>query len=452
MRRAWMTGISIGLLIASWASAAEPVVMTANGTYNVREAPFNAAGNGATDDTAAFQAAMNAAANDGGGVVTVPAGKYRIATHLTVPANVTLEGVWRVPSRGAPPDAGSTLLASEGAGNASGTPFITLNASATLSGLNIYYPGQTLPTPTAYPWTVRGNGERCSIKNVTIVNPYLAVDFGTNPCPLHSINGLYAHALYRGLFVDQCDPGGRIENIHFWPFWDLGGSVWPFTRTHAIAYQFGNVKGEMAVNLFGIFYSTTFQFADFGHGPGSGVYTNVYPDITPLAYKIEEVDPAAGISIVNGLAMSTAQVDATNTGPVKFTGCVFIGSDTAVNNGYITWRQADLQGSGTVSFESCTFSGWDNPKVAEAAPQGTACIKSNCKSLIVTGNEFIASRTGQPKIELGANTEEAVIAANRMRYGVIIQNNAPPTADVQLGLNVGGTGKSNAPAAPEGSR
>ncbi len=94
MRRAWMTGISIGLLIASWASAAEPVVMTANGTYNVREAPFNAAGNGATDDTAAFQAAMNAAANDGGGVVTVPAGKYRIATHLTVPANVTLEGVW----------------------------------------------------------------------------------------------------------------------------------------------------------------------------------------------------------------------------------------------------------------------------------------------------------------------------------------------------------------------
>lgn len=60
--------------------------------YDVRHPSYGAKGDNSTDDTAAFQAAINAAATAGGGIVYVPPGTYRIATSLTMKANVTLRG------------------------------------------------------------------------------------------------------------------------------------------------------------------------------------------------------------------------------------------------------------------------------------------------------------------------------------------------------------------------
>ena len=48
---------------------------------------------GAEDCTTVFQKLLDEAGRAGGGVVTVPAGRYRINGHLTLPANVTLEGI-----------------------------------------------------------------------------------------------------------------------------------------------------------------------------------------------------------------------------------------------------------------------------------------------------------------------------------------------------------------------
>src|SRR3989442_10399529 len=65
--------------------------------YSVRD--FGALGDGKTDDTAAFQKALDAAKQAGGGVVYAPRGNYFFAGHLSVPGAVTLKGVWEsVPS------------------------------------------------------------------------------------------------------------------------------------------------------------------------------------------------------------------------------------------------------------------------------------------------------------------------------------------------------------------
>ena len=69
-------------------------------TYSVRD--FGAKGDGKTDDTAAFQKALDAAGQAGGGVVYAPRGNYFFAGHLNVPNAVTLKGVWEsvpVPQR-----------------------------------------------------------------------------------------------------------------------------------------------------------------------------------------------------------------------------------------------------------------------------------------------------------------------------------------------------------------
>jgi polygalacturonase len=63
------------------------------GTLNVRD--FGAVGDGTTDDTAALAAALDKCGRERGGIVFAPTGNYLIKGHLSVPDNVTLEGVFR---------------------------------------------------------------------------------------------------------------------------------------------------------------------------------------------------------------------------------------------------------------------------------------------------------------------------------------------------------------------
>ncbi len=55
---------------------------------------FGAKGDGVSDDTRAFQLALDAAAEAGGGVVLAPRGVYRLEGRLNVPGAVMLKGIW----------------------------------------------------------------------------------------------------------------------------------------------------------------------------------------------------------------------------------------------------------------------------------------------------------------------------------------------------------------------
>jgi parallel beta-helix repeat protein len=61
------------------------------GWYDVTDAPYSATGDGATDDTAAIQSALDAANTAGGGTVYFPPGLY-ITTQLLVYSNTTVTG------------------------------------------------------------------------------------------------------------------------------------------------------------------------------------------------------------------------------------------------------------------------------------------------------------------------------------------------------------------------
>ncbi len=410
-------------------------VCICNAAFAVSVVDFGTKGDGIADDTAAIQRAMDAAGPQGG-VVRLPVGKYLVKSHLTVPTNVTLEGEWRAPARGVPFDSGSALLCVEGKGEPDGTPFITLNTNATLSGLSIFYPEQAIANPPhAYPWTVQAadGTDNCSIVNVTMINPYQAVDFGTYTTGRHYINGLYAYPLFKGLYINQCYDVGRIENIHFWPFWDLNpdSPLWAFTKEQGTAFIIGKTDGEMAFNCFSIFYHVGMHFVagpisgQKGRAiPGSGVYTNCYMDITPCAIKVDETAATAGVSFVNGMFMSGVEVAPSNKGEVKFTACGFW-----ANRGQS--YHAKLEGRGAVFFEGCHFSNWDQ------AMDGTPCIDADCARLIVTGSEFNTDRTNHWKVRLGPNVRTGVITSNLMPGGVLIKNEAADSADVQIGLNAG---------------
>jgi hypothetical protein len=117
-----------------------------------------AVGDGQTDNTAAFQKALDEAGNAGGGIVNVPTGQFRINGNLVIPASVTLQGTYRCPPTARAYDfseiGGSVLMAYAGRGSTTGEPFIKIGGTcATVAGLIITYPEwkRTDVPPIPYP-------------------------------------------------------------------------------------------------------------------------------------------------------------------------------------------------------------------------------------------------------------------------------------------------------------
>lgn len=409
---------ALGTALAPTLSAAETSPKKLPGFLNVME--FGAVGDGKTDDTEAFKNACKAASSQGGNTIMLPRGDYLIKDRLTIPENVSLEGVFRAPTARTQ-NRGSCLLAVADADKPDGRPFITLHQNATLRGLTVFYPDQKMTSsPTPYPWTIRGSGDNCSLIDVLLVNPYQAVDFGTTPAGRHLIKGLYGQPLYKGLFIDKCYDVGRVEDVHFWPFWggwekDLGN----YTRDNGTAFIIGRTDWEYLFNCFCIGYHVGFQFISTPDGAPNCVLTQCGSDIGPTAVRVDACQDHSGVSFVNGQFMAGIEIQETNRGPVKFTACGFWGIPSTDNH-------AILKGKGHTTFNGCHFIGWgQKDRLAPA-------IHARNGGLTVTACDFMDKGKAQLKIESGVDA--ALVFGNRFREKELITNDAKEKS--QISLNV----------------
>jgi len=415
MSRCRMLATSLLALALALPLAAQPTVV------NVLD--YGAKGDGVSDDTAAFTEAMAAVA-ERGGVVQVPVGNYLIKTHLAVPAMVTLEGVWRIPTAWTQHH-GSTLLAVEGEGSEEGPPFISLAANATLKGITVFYPNQQANAIKPYPWCVAcTGGDNASIIDCLLVNPYQGVDFGTRNSGRHYIRNLYGQPLRRGIFVDKCYDIGRIENVHFWPFWtwDEKSGIRDWLWKNGEAFIFGRTDWEYVFNTFTFGYKIGYRFIQTKAGAMNGNLLGTGADACDIAVLVEATQPP-GLLITNGEFVSFAGdrptevvVQPEHAGVVQFSNCSYWGPASQI---------ARIAGTGTVSFTGCNFVEWDKER------QGTPAITLEGGNLIVNGCNFMRS---SPQIGLVGKAKSAVVVGNRMGGPLGITNAAQ--ADLQVGLNV----------------
>lgn len=207
-------------------------------------AAYGADKSGRADATPSIQAALDAAGADGGGVVWIGEGRYRVATALTVPRGVTLLGTWR--DGGRQSDRQTVLLADPDP--AAQTPLLTLVGGGGIQGMAVFYPRQRPEQPIAYGPTVRlgGNGSQfASVKQVTLVNPYEAVRAGTDNNELGILNEVRISPLNRAITIDFATDVGRIEDVSIsprhWARWDGTSErrIASVARQHVVGLDIG---------------------------------------------------------------------------------------------------------------------------------------------------------------------------------------------------------------------
>jgi hypothetical protein len=411
---------ALGAVLAAAAPAAD--------TYSVRD--FGAKGDGKTDDTAAFQKALDAAGQAGGGVVYAARGNYFFAGHLTVPNAVTLKGVWesvpahpgvRNPGMPRPTDDGTTFLVTENRNQEDGPPFVTLNHNSTLKGVVIYYPEQNdAEEPASYPWTIAMRGKNPAVLAVELLNPYNGIDAAHNE--RHLIRDVQGQPLRRGIYVDDIYDIGRIEDVHFNPWWSMKPRLIQWQNQHGEAFIFGRSDWQYVFNTFCFGYNIGYKFVATSAGVCNGNFLGIGADDCFTAVVVENCAPMA-LLISNGEFVSfhgpdptMVRVETNNTGSVRFVNCAFWGPCNQI---------AKIAGRGTVGFSDCTFVQWDRKK------EGRYALQAAGGTLLVRGCEF---RENKPQIELGDAVRRAVISdniftgkeriANRTRAGVTVGTNA----------------------------
>jgi hypothetical protein len=405
------------------AEATDAAAIAAGSGVNARQ--HGAAGDGKADDTKALQAALNAAVIKGP-ICYMPAGLYRVDGSITVPAGVTLCGA----SGGVPHSEhpiGTVLLAYGGRGQPDGEPLITLKPNGIVRNLVIHYPEQSLPEVVPYPWSIRVDGELCQVRDVTLTNPYQAIDAGTLWNELHLIRNVFGCPLKTGIYIDQCTDIGRIENVHFNPnFWTRmalkpgfpGGNIQAYLEKNLVGFKIGKTDWEFISNSFVIFPKIGFHFDDFGHGPGNVVITQSGSDICPAAVRVDRSQPHAGVEFANAQFMGALEIGPQNQGPVKLSNCGFWGTTA-------TREHVRHAGNSSLLLSACHFIGWDQ------AGKGDPCIRAAGGRLVVNGCDFMDA--GKSAISLDKGLKAASILGCMFRKPQAVTDQSG--GDVQMGLN-----------------
>ncbi|OCT12878.1 hypothetical protein A8709_21340 [Paenibacillus pectinilyticus] len=183
------------------------------------------ANNPAVDNTTAFQNAINEAYANGGGIVYVPAGDWRLNGTLVLKRKVTLRGEWRNPDTAGNEAAQGTILSTTAnQNNPGGSPFITVASNAAVKNLSIWYPNQSYASPSTYPYTISEGvfdtedaaHHGFAVINVTIYNAYKGIETGNGLSQSQEpmIKNVMMTALNTGVHQTNDWNFGNTESVH----------------------------------------------------------------------------------------------------------------------------------------------------------------------------------------------------------------------------------------------
>ena len=392
------------------------------GQWNV--ADFGAIGDGKADNTAAFQKALDAACQAGGGTVDVPSGEYRFAGFLLIPGGVTLQGTYRsAPTNdheSRPRLDGSILHAYAGRGKPESAPFIRLNGSnAVLMGFIITYPEwkQADAPPVPYPPTVFADyTTNTGVIDCLFLNSYAAIHFQN--AARYLVRNVYGYPSYRGFYTDNCGDIGRVENCHFWPFGVAYKPDDPFclwVNTNGIAFEFARTDWQYVLNTFCFGYGVGYKFSETKNGSCNGNFVGIGADSCRRPILVEQAQ-APGLLITN--AELVGRWGSTDSVGIEVAPSVKGGKISLSNSAF--WGPLDKciwqrSAASQVTVIGSNFVNWDN------RGDGSAAIEVEAGKIIVQGNTFA---DGETHVRVAEGVESAIITGNQATAGLVVENHA----------------------------
>eukprot|EP00490_Sorites_sp_Unknown_P008645 CAMPEP_0114656402 /NCGR_PEP_ID=MMETSP0191-20121206/12293_1 /TAXON_ID=126664 /ORGANISM="Sorites sp." /LENGTH=469 /DNA_ID=CAMNT_0001873551 /DNA_START=36 /DNA_END=1445 /DNA_ORIENTATION=+ len=376
---------------------------------------------GDKDSTDAFKNALNAAFNQKGGFVYAPTGKYKFLGQISIPDGVSLVGSYlTVPQHEQPtgiPDDGTVFLPYYGRGELNETfSFITVGHSAALQGVTILYPDNPCgdSIPVAYPPTIRMNQPNSAIFDIELLNSYYGVY--AVEAHRHFISRIQGQPIFIGLYIDQTYDIGRIENVH-WNPWFCKNTNYMYTQTtYGEGFLFARSDWEYVFNTFAFAYAVGYHFIETPSGAMNGNFVGIGADYAVNVSVLVDASQKMGLLIVNGEFTAyhnsqfapnatslpvAVQVNKDNIGNVNFQNTAFWGPMQYC---------AQLYGDSTTIFEGCVFVDWD-----DHTPNGSPCIHANNGNVVLIGNTF--QKKGIQAV-FDAGTKKAIATSNIVTDGV----------------------------------
>ena len=312
----------------------------------------------AADATRDVQKVLDRAGREGGGIVYLPAGWYRISTHLSVPAKVELRGASAVPNRDQGGASGGTVL--QAFERNTETALITLKSQAGVRGLRVFYPENNPANGVVpYPYAIRGTAGGNYVINAGFPNAWDGIDLSGDDVVVRKVAGaFFDHAISIG-----AGRNGRVEGVL-----SNGNAV---TR---VGYQQPYWMNE------------------------GNIFELVIDKYMRKTAKIVTVDGAQGLTLLDvfaygfhdGLVVNSGQVDAFN-----------LGTDNLGTDGHtIQVVSGDVEATNLARYNGATLSGTatlHNVMVINVVQRSVSVQASGNGTVKIAGNE---SEPG--KYEVGA--------------------------------------------------
>ncbi len=190
---------------------------------------YGAKGDGVTDDTEAFQRAIDDVHAVRGGTVFVPEGTYAIKGNIYLRQGVVLRGEMKKTVKGESVQ-GTIIYGYSGRGNSELQGLITMEPDTGVRDMAFYYPEQDPDNIVPYPATILQGGvaywgdDYCNIENVNFINSYIGYKRIKRSGACFIIRNVTGTPLKNGVYIDCIADVGRVENVDFSPvYWETCG-------------------------------------------------------------------------------------------------------------------------------------------------------------------------------------------------------------------------------------
>lgn len=264
---------------------------------------FGSFGDGVLFDDLPFQRAIAFASSTCRDVL-IPAGTYRLAATVQVPAGVNLIG------EGAKPYTGpNSVTATPGAGSwlhfdhaGIGIQFVGATAASSASGLKSCGTMRTHDapgvgwTPEVYDYDIDVQGVETFIDDVCLLNAYKGIRLINSGYGRLWTSRVRGQCFAEGINLEQSFDTSHIRDTHFWPYWSQQADVIAWQQANLKVLRIARSDNTQVGGLFSIYSNVGLEI--YGTADGTA-YRNRFTDVEfdSTTYGIRVLSSSDGASI-----------------------------------------------------------------------------------------------------------------------------------------------------------